>query len=181
MDKTIKKKVGILRKSNLFTYNTNLGRIVEQQSILLTLTGHKPVSRITGNEWVNTPTGQKSAPLNHDEIRGLFSTLGLKCSIKDFDCGTTVVISLDETLIKKCVNNASEGVEGELFGYPKTAVEAFGNNNLMMNLQDQNAIINFEGLSEWMPNFRFSKLHFKEELEVLRGWYNTLKQYDFIE
>lgn len=179
MDDTLKKKVKILRKSNLFTYNTDLGRIVEQQSILLTLTGDKPVSRITGGKWIDTTTGRESTPLNHDEVRDLFSTLDLQYSIKDFDHGTTAVISLDGNLVTKCVDNTSDKIEGELFGYPKTATEAFGNNDLMMSLKEQNAIINSESLPEWMPNFRFSKLHFKKELEVLRGWYDTLKKYDF--
>jgi hypothetical protein len=49
----------------------------------------------------------------------------------------------------------------------------------MMSLEEQDAIINSESLPEWMPNFRFSKLHFKEELEVLKAWHDTLERYNF--
>ena len=181
MDDDIRKKVKILRKSSLFTYNTDLGHIMEQQSILLTLAGKKPVSRITGGKWVNTATGRKSIPLNHDQVRDFFSKLGLQYSIKDFEYGTMAFISHDKNLIIKSDNNTSDKIEGELFGYPKTAFEAFGDDDLMMSLKEQDVIINSEGLPEFMPNFRFSKLHFKEELEVLKDWYDILKKYDFVE
>ena len=36
------------------------------------------------------------------------------------------------------------------------------------------------GLPLFMPTFRFSKNHYTEEIEVLKGWFSTLKSYNLV-
>jgi len=182
MDESMKKKVDTLKASKLFVNNTEQGRLTEQQSILLTLTGQKPVSEVTTGIKVDTPTGWKSAPENHDKIQDLFSRLGVQCSIQDDDHASNVIISTNTTLLNQYLKSKElDEINGALFGYPKTATEAFGDNNLMMSLEEQDKIMISEGLPLFMPNFRFSKLHYTEELKVLHSWYETFKKYNLIE
>jgi len=177
MNASIKKKIDVLKASELFINNNCL---TEKQSILLTLTGQKPVSEVTTGKKETTSTGWKSVPENHSIVRDFLHSLGLQCSIEDHGSATNAIISLDSSLIEQYLDSTNLGTNiGALFGYPKTATEAFGDNDLMMGLDEQDEIMSSEGLPLFMPNFRFSKLHFKKEIEVLKAWHDTLKRYDF--
>lgn len=59
-------------------------------------------------------------------------------------------------------------ITGELLDYPKTAVTAFGDQNLIICLDYQDRVMKSEGLPEFMPAFRFSKKLHKDIIKVLK-------------
>lgn len=181
MNEDIKNKVRILKDSKLFTSNIDDAPYTEKQSILLTLTGKKPVSEATACQWIITPTSRHSEPADHKEISELFTSLGLYFYVYDNKYATSVAVSADKELLDKHANNiSSSSTLGNLFGYPDSAVMAFGDKSLMMSTEDQDRLLESEGIPLFMPMFRFSKINYKQELGLLKDWYDTLKQYSLV-
>lgn len=183
MKDEIKEKVRILKASKMFSSNIDNAKYIEKQNILLALTGKKPVSEATTCTWSTTPTNRHAEPADHKEVEKFLTELGLYCYVYDYQNATNVAVSLDNDLIKKyikCNGSGSYVDVGDLFGYPKTATEAYGNQDLMMSIDEQEKVEKGSYLPSFMPCFRFSKAHYKEELEVLKDWHETLKLYNLV-
>lgn len=181
MNESIKNKVEILKASQLFASNIDDAPYTEMQSILLTLAGKKPVSEVTACKWIITPTSRHSEPADEDEVSDLFVSLGLFFYVYDNQCATSVAISTDKTLLDEHANNiSSNSTLGKLFGYPETAVKAYGDNELMMGIEEQDELLESEGIPLFTPMFRFSKANFRQELETLKDWHMTLKEYNLV-
>lgn len=183
MDEGIKNKAKILKNSDIFSNHTDNAPYAEKQCILLVLVGKKPVSEATTCTWIITPTSCRAKPADHKEVKNYLKKLGLYCYVYDYENATIAAVSLDSSLIKKYIKLNDKGTaadDGALFGYPQTAIEAFGKQELMMDLAKQNKIMKNAGLPEFMPAFRFSKANYKDELKVLKDWHETLKLYELV-
>lgn len=93
-----------------------------------------------------------------------------------------------EALAELDIKRAAEGdtlenmrAEGEFYGYPKTSVEAYckaeteNAHDLLLRDQELPNEIKEQGLRPFL-NFRLSKQHWREELETVRTWAETIKQ-----
>lgn len=177
MDKDIKNKVELLRQTPLFTGNAETQ--TEKQSILLTLTGQKPLSEVTTGVWEYYYGGRKSVPEDHRKIEVFFNSIGLRFSIRDNGGASNVIISKSQDLIDSFYNGSSIDI-GLMFGYPETAVRAFNDKELLMDTDLQDKIMDESGLPLYMPSFRLSKQNYIEELEVLKSWAKTLRDYGIV-
>lgn len=180
MNKDLELKIEILSKTKLFLSNIESAPFLEKQAILLTLVGKRPVSLATTARWVEDASGRHTEPNDHSEVAKLLSSLGLKYQISDHMGGTDAVVSNEENLLKRYLGSSSEAETGKLMGAPKSAAEAFSNKDLLMPFDEQEALMNSAGLPEFMPSFRFSKANYKQEIETLKDWHETITKYGFI-
>jgi len=185
MNDNFGEKVNILKKSNLFIDPSDNSRNIHKQSILLVLTGQKPLAEVTTSRRVREGNRSYSVPEDHQKIADFLEGLGLYYYIYDTDNdyaapSTNVAVSTDASLIERYKNLSGSTDTGEIFGYPKTSIEAFGDDKLMMSIADQEELEKQAGLPDVMPSFRFSKKHYKEEIGLMKSWHDTLKRYDLL-
>lgn len=177
----IKEKVARLKASSHFdTINEGSARYIEKQEILLALCGKKPVSEAVTCRYVNDPDGRHSVPDDETQVAALLDSLGLAYHIWSDEYATMAVVSLDSALVKRYVDSIGHGHTniGLLFGYPKTAVDAFQTKHAL-TLSEHDARMAAAGLPEFMPQFVMSRAYADDEIKVLRDWHDTIVAYGF--
>jgi hypothetical protein len=187
----LSKKAKLLLDSPHFTNHVDQGFLTEKQSIFLTLCGKKPVSEATSGIWATTANGGHSKPDDEHEINAFLSSLGLAYQLRHDDYATDALVALNNNdLLEYSQASLDSGNVGQLFGYPKTAVDAFGRAfsgdateelNYLMAIEDQDKLLEKAGVPDYIPMFRFSRDHALEELEVVKDWYATLRMYNLVE
>jgi hypothetical protein len=118
-------------------------------------------------------------PENHQNLSTFLTKLGLAFSLRSNEYATNAVIALEQLLIDQFIQAQDAATVGRLIGYPQTAEEAFDADTLM-DTDEQDALMESYGLSLFMPQFRFSQLHAKDEIKVLQDWHQTLGEYSFL-
>jgi hypothetical protein len=69
---------------------------------------------------------------------------------------------------------------GLLAGFPKSAADAWRDNELLP--QTQEAALYKAANAQAMPDFfRLSKKYYRDEFNCLRSWWNILQQYELLE
>lgn len=183
LDKDLLHKAELLRNTHLFMHPTTIDEVpllVEKQMIFLVLAGFKPVSEASSGELVKQPDGQPLAvPSDRGEIARFLDTLGLRYHIRGDEYATDALVSLKQELIDEYLD--TEGLDnahriGELFGYPKTATDAFGDKEQLLSIEEQDRLVAEGGLDEFM-NFRCSRDHWREEFQAVKAWADVLRAY----
>ena len=170
-------KIEILRNSPLFINPSDDYAMNEKQQILLVLTGHKPVSEVASGHWEPTETGRQTVPDDSTKVSELLESLGLAYHLRPSEHALDVTVSLDPALVTE-YEQADEATNvGRLFGYPETAIAAYGTDDIMP-IDEQDKITEEAGLGDWSP-FRFSRDHWQDELALTQEWYGVIQQYGF--
>lgn len=181
IDQELSRKAKALLGSPFFTNNVDQGYLVDKQCIFLTLCGKKLVSEAASGKWIATKDGGHTEPESEAELSTFLSSLGLAYSLRSDEYATNALVSFDQNKIAEYEQAGDDWVKvGKLFGYPMTAVNAFGKDTILEN-DKQDALMKKAGLPLYMPQFRFSQAHASEEIEVLKDWYTILKKYNLIE
>jgi len=192
----------------------NLDFLVTQDRMILILTylGEKPVSKIEIYFTERHPYLDLAEIIDQKErLEQLLRTLGLEFKIVEkrivdengFEEITfEFLISRDKKKIEeleKAINEKDERKMGELYGYPKTAVDAYVKSMRILreSRKDEGDILLesifdrkkwFDSLSEEersklieegvlsFSTFTFSKKHWREELEVVRRWQSIIRK-----
>lgn len=181
MDESIKRKVEILKASDLFINYSDSNKLSEKQKILLALTGQKPVAELHTSKRIIVGNSNQAIPEDHEKIANLMSQLDLNYLINDDDHFTNVTVSLDEKLFGRYLAGlgSSEGVD-KLCGHPDSAIRASYDRVMLMSIDDQEKVEADAGLPYFFPSFRFSKVNYEKELEVLKSWHQTCRLYDLV-
>ncbi|MDQ5954830.1 MAG: hypothetical protein QG583_758 [Patescibacteria group bacterium] len=193
--KNSNEKIETLKK---YTYDKNLSELI------LVMQGHKKATEfLIGDVYPEIKNDEWDMAIQETE-RILFE-LGLKFSKKDLvkeykdEEGSVeykklkeYIIATDEKYIREFNNvpeftnrpeherNQSDFDLGYLYGFPDSAIKAFGEGeNAMISLE-------FKELPEDIRNeeymafasFRLSKTHWQEELELVKKWAEDIKQID---
>lgn len=113
-------------------------------------------------------------------VKDVLAKAGLKTASKEIkkDGIPTKIIAIisvardQETLdqLLKLYPNKDHEAYGRLMGYPETAIKAHSNKELLLD-------INFPGIQDNIFPMKFSKAHWQEEMEYLRVWNETIKNY----
>lgn len=187
----LSKKARLLLDSPHFTNHVDQGFLTEKQSIFLVLCGKKPVSEVMSGIWVTTADSGHSKPDDEREVSTFLSSLGLAYQLRHDDNATQALVALNNnSLLEYSQASLDSGTIGQLFGYPKTAVDAFERVfnsdatvelNYLMTTEDQDELLQKAGVPDYIPMFRFSRDHALEELEVVKDWYATLRTYKLVE
>lgn len=139
--------------------------------------------------------GQEPKHIDNSRIEAIkktFETVGLKyrmnilvssAGIRGADEGgerlrevCDIFISLDDETLDKLVIVAADfdhQATGELLGFPKTAVDAFKSRDLIEKIELAPSVRFSEVVS--FTQFRLSKENWKQELDVVQDWLETLK------
>lgn len=178
IDSELMRKANVLKGSPLFVGTCEGAELVDKQQIFLVLAGVKPVAEACSAHLERTNDGQEYVADDEREVGGFLKSLGLEYSLwqaAHFP-GTMAAVSLKPELVRKYSEAKGSKRIGALFGYPKTAVEAFEKNDCMsadeQDLREREAKLGWE----FVP-FRFSREHWRDEAEVARQWYVTLEKY----
>ena len=202
-----KEKVNVKRIENL-EYLTPQDRMI----LILTYLGEKPVSKIEISFTERHPYSDLAEIIDQKErLEQLLRTLGLKFKIVEKrtvdengfeEIIFEFLISRDEKKIEeleKAINEGDEVRMGELYGYPKTAVEAYVKSMQILREGEKDVLdISLESIfdeREWFNNlspeeknslikegvlnfkvFTFSKKHWREELNVVRRWQSIIRE-----
>lgn len=174
-------KANLLKSSTYFVFPGDGAEYIDKQCIFLVLAGLKPVTEGSSGHQVKTDTGWRTEPDDPALVSAFLESLGLAFSFYSSHDGhvTMTAVALRQELIDEYMSTADQNTYtvGRLFGYPKSAVEAFVGGNCM-GVEDQEFIEQRAGLPEFFPTFRFSQDHWQEELKVLQQWHEILKLYE---
>jgi len=96
----------------------------------------------------------------------------------DSDGTTMAVVARRPQLVQAYMKAQDDKTRGLLFGYPKTAVQAFDSGDVLA-VEQQRDLLQAEGLPD--ASFALSRQHWREELAVLYQWYDMLKAYGISE
>jgi hypothetical protein len=202
-----KEKVDIEQIENLDFLGTQ-----DRMILILTYLGEKPVTKIELSYIEQYPyTDLNEIILKREKLERLLKKLGLKFKIikriivneNGFEEITfEFLISRDKKKIEeleKAINENDSRKMGELYGYPKTAVDAYVKSMRILKEKRKNkrdilleSIFDrkkwFDSLSEEERSklieegvlnfltFTFSKKHWREELDVVRKWQSIIKE-----
>lgn len=163
--------------------------LYEKQLIFYVLARIKPVSEVDSYhmEWLS-PTYGESRSDDQADVAAFLESMKLHYAFKSPYDGT-VTVSLRPELLDALQAIDLHGDEatvyrryGELYGYPKTAVEAavaewvHGRPWLLSNTE-QDRVEEESGLPHEAFCFRLSKAHWRKELATVRQWYEVLVAY----
>jgi hypothetical protein len=172
-------KAKLLKETKHFTGNNTAHDLSDKQSILLVLAGKKPLSKVISGQWAETAEGRTAGPDDEESLARLCEDLGLAYHIESDEYGTDVVLALDQRLIDKYLASDTRDDLGTLFGYPDSAIASFDTSDMMSD-EEQSQVMARTGLPETMPQFRMSRQHATEELQVMIDWANCLGQYELM-
>ena len=180
-----------LKASPLFVSTTDTAPLVEKQAIFLALIGLKPVSEASSGHWVPTRGGRRSVYDAPAAVAAFLESLGLAYHMRQDEYATDALVSLQPELLDAYEAAAADGDQvkiGELLGYPETAVAAFAardqdadGQDLLLPPAEQERIEREVQLPAYMPTFRFSREHWRQEMAVEQRWLSVLRLYDLLE
>ena len=190
-DPSLAAKAKLLLESQYF-----LGDELSQQDkqlIFYVLAGIKPVSEVVSQHMEQvTPTRSEARPDDQAKVAKFLETLGLRYAFQEPYDGM-VIVSLQDVLpseLQAAYASKDEAAMyqkvGELFGYPKTAVDAcvaewaHGQPSLL-SIEDQERIEESANLLPGTVFFRFSRAHWRAELATVRQWHAVLMDYGMAE
>ena len=133
--------------------------------VILVLLGKKPVTDLSIHEHNS----------NSQQVEKILRDVGLyfiHSPNKLPNARETYYISRNESLLEEMqqVDSRYEPRKfGELMGFPPTAINAFMNGTLDVTIGDR--------YPELIFNMGYSKDHWKEEVEIVRGWSDEIKKY----
>jgi hypothetical protein len=192
-DPVLAEKAEILRSSSLFVDTSDDAEFAQKQGLFLTLAGLKPVSEASSGHWEPTPNGSRSVFDDPEQVGAFLGSLELHYRLRHDEYTTDALVSLDPNLLNEYEHTDTYSYTdvrlyttvGKLFGYPETAVEAFAHyaddDRYLLSNDDQDRVEQEGGLSErYFVNFRFSKVHWKEELAACLHWQKVLQAYHLI-
>lgn len=136
----------------------------QKAQLVLLILGIKPAAELSLYAKNSTP----------EETESLLQKAGLVYVRKDPDYSKIVAqyaISSSLEMVEKLLQSNSPSDYGKLMGYPQTAIDAFNNrdNRYKGPLPDD--------IDNSIFKLVFSKDHFQEEFEVVRGWNKALMEY----
>jgi len=193
LDPQLKIKAQLLRDSPLFSTSVVEEPHMQKHNIFLALAGLKPVSEASSGHFITTGHGRRLVPDDPAEVTLLLHQLGLRYRIKRKPHYLLVQVSLSEERLEEyeVLDELSSPREtyteaGRLFGYPKTAVEAFAaahttDRDVRLPRLEQDVVERAAGIPETADvDFWFSRDHWREELPVVKNWCRVLRQYGFL-
>lgn len=192
VDPQLKIKSQLLRDAPLFGTSVAEEPHIQKHNIFLALAGLKPVSEASSGHFVSTSNGRRLVPDDPAEVTLLLHQLGLHWRITRKPYYLLVQVSLSEECLEQYEAAGELSAEeayretGSLFGYPKTAVEAFvaaqtTDRDPRLPRPEQDAIERAAGIPETADiDFWFSRDHWREELPVVKEWCRVLRQYGFL-
>lgn len=178
LDPGILEKAERLLATPLFVGTTDNYRLGEKQMIFLVLAGLKPVSEAASGHWVEVPGGRETVADDPDQVGAFLHSLGLAYQLSPLGThATKALVSLRPDLLTEAeravaINDTAR--YGELFGFPKTAADAFVRGDILPE-QQQDDLLNKAGITD--SYFCLSAKHYAEEIQVLRQWQDALVQY----
>lgn len=154
-----------INKKELIKHILSIDIGAEQQAqIIMVLLELKPATELYLYSWNSSPE-KTEAELNKTGL------LYVKKENKKQDNTTAeYAISKNEQIIKRLLDCESPTEYGRLMGYPETAVQAFEARNTYKGPLP-------EDIEGSIFKMAFSKEHFEEEFETIRGWNAALKKY----
>lgn len=176
-------KIHLIKNTHLFTLHTYSHKLADKQSFLLTLLNIKPVSLIYSNHGEDTPTERALRPDNVQEVKIFLDNLELFYCLKEDENTIEAHISTSKVKLEEFeIAQQQKDIKkiGILLGYPETAVDAFIQNKCLP-LDEQDKLLEQKGITGVTVNFRFSKNHYKEEIETYKKWYSELLKYNLLE
>ncbi len=176
----LSEKARRLLASPLFVGPTDAA-LSEKQTIFLVLAGLKPVAEAASGHWVADAHGRHTEPDDPAAVAMFLDSLGLAYRLSQDEHATDAMVSLQPSLIEQSAAAANDLVSmGRLFGYPATAVEAFGRDHCLP-ADEQERVEQDAGLDAgFFVGFRFSTQHWQEELAVLQQWNAVLRAYGLV-
>ena len=181
-DPELWQKAQVLKASPLFVGTTDSTPLVEKQAVFLALIGLKPVSEASSGHWVPRPGGRRSVYDDPAAVGALLDSLGLVCRLRHDEYATDALVALWPGSLETYTTAATEGDQqklGELFGYPATAATAFADgDDHLLPLAEQKRLERAVG---GLPMLRFSRTHWREELQVVQRWQAVLGLYELLE
>ena len=175
-------KAKLLKKTSLFVNPSDGAGLFEKQMIFLVLAGYKSVATALSGHWVDIPGGRRTVADDPQTVRTFLQSLGLAFSLSDFDGHATVaVVALKQELIDEYARGSDHSTFGRLYGYPETAVSAFTlGGQALLDDKEQQQRENEAELPDGLTNFRLSRNHWADELEVVRQWCVVLRTADLL-
>lgn len=155
----------------------------------MALCGEKPVSETASYHSVEVPGRAGCSESRADDAKAVarfLSSIGLAYDITVEEHAVMIIVGLDQAdvdsyrLVEQHFGDMSaEDVylsAGRLFGYPETAVQAFAQGEAMP--ADQQDLIQAQaGIPTGHSYFCFSPDHWRDELLVMKRWYDLLAHY----
>ena len=168
-----------LRESTLFCGLSDDYPLVEKQNLFLMLAGAKPVTEVTSGHWESTRNGRRSVADDPVTVQDFLTSLGGVSRIRCDMHGVTAVVSMKQELLSD-YDSAEKREDirkiGLLFGYPKSAVDAYvGGHRLEWDRQAE--LLRNAGVDK-VSGFIMSQQGWKAELAVLLDWQAVLKYYN---
>lgn len=172
-----------LKDSPFFVHPSDGAEMVEKWEIFLVLAGYKPVSEVASGHWIDVPGGRRTVPDDPELVGAFLQELGLAYHLSNFDDhATDAVVAVTPELVEQYMESSGSSAIGTLFGYPASAVRAFavGESNLLSH-KEQERYEAEAGLPEVFVMFRLSRKHWRDELNVVKKWYEVLREAGLID
>jgi len=180
MDVTLQQKAEHLKKSLLFVRHEEGVTLSEKQDIFLVLAGIKPVSFVCSHQIIETTDGRTARRDNPTAVAKFLDSLGLFYQIETDEHFTCAHISLDDKLLELMSSLHGDHLQiGLLYGYPKTAAEAFATKKTLSE-EKTAKLLERAHIPRSFSQFMFSKDYYMEELETLKHWRLVLAQYQLV-
>jgi hypothetical protein len=188
--------------------NLNFLGTQDRMILILTYLGEKPVTKIEVSYIEQHPYADlNEIILERKKLERLLKKLGLKFKIikriivdeNGFEeINFEFLISRDKKKIEeleKAINENDERKMGELYGYPKTAVDAYVKSRRFLKEHKKDELESIFDRKKWFDSlseeersklieegvlnfqtFTFSKKHWREELDVVRKWQSIIRE-----
>ncbi len=152
--------------------------MVEKWDIFLVLAGYKPVSEVASGHWTDIPGGRRTVPDDPELVGAFLRELGLAYHLSNFDGhATDAAVALTAALVEQYVKASGSSAVGTLFGFPASAVRAFAvGESALLSHKEQERYEEEAGLPEVFGMFRLSRKRWRDELDVVKEWYEVLRE-----
>jgi len=164
----IKEMLTLEQRDNISVLSSlDIGKIPVAEIVLVYL-GLKPSTEVSIYEW-------------NEDINNIFIKLekmGLVVFKKEIkkEKGRLIgdlVVAKDENTAKElmgCNADSEHSEYGKLMGFPQTAIDAFGNEDLLLEEDEYPPEVD-----KLIFNFKLSKKGYKEEVELMQRWTEVIK------
>lgn len=180
----LQKKAQMLLSSDLFLSNIENCPLLEKQNIFLVLSGLKPVSFVTSNHLSGDPhMAQESHGDDPSFVSSFLLSLGLYSKLFTDKYSTDAIVSLNQKFIDEVESHMDDPIHcGILYGYPKTAIQAFVSEDKSLRLteEEQEKTMRDNGIPECFPHFIMSKKYFTEEIKIIKSWFDICREYGMV-
>lgn len=167
--------------SDLFNGTVEGCTLTEKQNLFLVCGGLKPVSFVTSTHKKDLGEGQYEFEADDKDLVARFlSSLGLFSEVFGDVHTTEALVSLKAEYLKQLDGSPNNHrLAGTLYGYPSSAIDAFlaPNKSQILDEEQEERVLKDAGIPDCFPHFNFSVSNYKNELEIVKKWYEFCKLY----